>query len=392
MAVPMTASRTTETEKLPANPQAVSGSAGALVAVFVLFNLALGWSTAAGGMRGDFSSSYMGAAMVREGKLKQLYDYQTQAQWWRAHVSEERVLVPYVRPPYYAVLEAPLTALPLPRLFAVNLVTLSVLLIGCWIWFARRLGENALVLASLFLPAALGISMGQDLALMLALAVLSYHLYARDREFAAGAVLGLALFKYHLLLLIGPAMLLGGRRRMFGGFASSGAVFGLISVLLIGPAGISDYARLIFRKDLEGLYPSLELMTNWNGLLANFRIVSPAAVLLLSAATVAWALIASWKAPWWRGMAASIAGAILIVPHVFGYDLTVLLLGMILASQLSQSKLTRATAAWLCFPICYMAAMFEAPWSALTSLSLAAFLFAMGWESLTERRRPLTNG
>src|SRR5689334_7011375 len=98
----------------------ISYSSLALVALFATWYLVIAWSTAPSGLRGDFTSSYMGASLVREGHLDQLYDYATQVRWWHLHASREKVLVPYVRPPFYAVLESPLTALPIHSLFLAN--------------------------------------------------------------------------------------------------------------------------------------------------------------------------------------------------------------------------------------------------------------------------------
>lgn len=363
-------------------PRRVSPAALTLVALFAAWYLVIAWSTLSHGLRGDFTSSYMGASLVRDGRLAELYDYQTQAGWWRAHAGRERVLVPYVRPPFYALVASPFAALPLPTLFAIDVAALTALLLGCWYWFARQLGEEALVFASLFLPTVLGIVSGQDCVLMLVLGVVSYHLHRKGRDRWAGVALALALYKYHLLLLLAPAMLLGRRWRMFAGFAIAAAGLSLLSLALVGPSGISAYIRLVFRKDLEGLYPSLQLMPNLNGLLTNFKLSSTPALVALIIFTLSLVAIAAWRAPWWRGMAASLAGSILIVPHVFDYDLTFLLLGLLLAIKSSQSKLTRATAAWLCFPLCHMANMFDAPWSAATSLSLLVFLSALARESV----------
>lgn len=361
----------------------ISYSALVLMALFTAWYLAMGVSIAPTGMRHDFTSAYMGGSMIREGHLGQLYDYQTQAAWWRAHGIRDRV--GYVRPPFHAVMMSLLAALPIPQAFVVDVLLLTLLLLGCWLWFARQLGEEALVFASIFWPSALGIAFGQDCVLILALAVVSYHLHSKGRDGWAGVVLSLALYKYHLLLLVGPAMLLGRRRTMFTGFAAGAAVTGLVSLLLVGPGGISAYVKILLRRDLEGFYPSLQLMPNLNGLLINFKLSSTPALIALTAATVGCAAIAAWRAPWWRGMSAGMAGSILIVPHVFGYDLTILLLGLLLAIRMSKSKLTRASAAWLCFPLCYMANFFDAPWSAAVPLSLAVFVFALARETVLER-------
>jgi hypothetical protein len=275
-----------------------------------------------------------------------------------------------------------LATLPLRTSFLVNVSVLSLLLMGCWLWFAQTLGEQALVLASLFWTSALGIAFGQDCVLMLVLAVISYHLHSKGRDGWAGVALAMALYKYHVLLLVGPAILLGRRRRMFAGFSVVAGVEALVSIVLVGPAGISAYVSLLFRKDLEGLYPSPQLMPNLNGLLTNFKLASTPAVITLSGVTVACVAIAAWRAPWWRCMAAGIAGSMLIVPHVFGYDLTVLLLGLLLAVKSSESKLTRAVAFWLCAPLCHTGNLFGAPWAACLPVSLVVFVFALGRESL----------
>jgi hypothetical protein len=369
---------------VPEKRTRISYSCIALVVVFGVANLVLGVTIAPSGLRGDFASSYMGASLVREGRLGQLYEYRTQANWWRSHGGSERPLVPYVRPPFYALAQSLLATLPLPTSFVVNASALLLLLIGCWWWFAETLGAEAVLLASLFWPSALGIAFGQDCVLMLALAVISYHLHSKGRDGWAGVALAMALYKYHLLLLIGPAMLLGRRRRMFVGFGVTAAAEALVSLVLVGPRGISAYIDLLFRKDLEGLYPSLQLMPNLNGLLMNFNLASTPAVVALSVVTAACAAVAAWRAPWWRGLAAGIAGSMLIAPHVFGYDLTVLLLGLLLTIKSSKLKLTRAVAFWLCTPLCHIGNLFGAPWSASLAVSLAVFVFVLGRESVLD--------
>jgi hypothetical protein len=362
----------------------ISYSCIALVVAFAASTLFLGVSIAPSGIKGDFASSYMGASLVHEGRLGQLYDYRTQANWWNSYGDRERPLVPYVRPPFYALPQSLLATLPLPTSYLVSASVLLLLLVGCWLWFAETLGAEALLLASLFWPSVLGIAFGQDCVLMLALAVVSYHLHSKGRDGWAGVALAMALYKYHLLLLIGPAMLLGRRQRMFVGFAVTAAAEALISLVLVGPKGISAYIHLLFRKDLEGLYPSLQLMPNLNGLLMNFNLASTPAVVALSVVTAACVAVAAWQAPWWRGLAAGIAGSMLIAPHVFGYDLTVLLLGLLLTIKSSKSKLTRAVAFWLCTPLCHIGNLFGTPWSASLAVSLAVFVFALGRESVLD--------
>lgn len=78
----------------------------------------------------------------------------------------------------------------------------------------------------------------------------------------------------------------GRRRRMFAGFSVAAGIEALVSAMLLGPAGISAYIGLLFRKDLEGLCPSPQLMPNLNGLPMNLKLASTSAVVALSGVTV----------------------------------------------------------------------------------------------------------
>ena len=324
----------------------------------------------------------MGASLVSHGHLSDLYDYGTQLNWWRAHEGSARPLVPYVRPPFYAAMQSAIAKWPPRTAFIIDVSSLSLILIACWFWFARSLGAYALVLAALFWPAALGIAFGQDCVLMLGLLAISYHLHQKGHDGWSGAVLALALYKYHLLLLIGPCMLLGRRSKMFAGFAATAAAEALSSLVLAGPQGLAAYVSLLFRKDLAGLYPSPQLMPNLNGLLLNFHVASAPALIAASAAILVCALISAWNAPWWRGMTSGIAASILIVPHVFGYDVTVLMLSLLLVVKLAETRLARVLAMWLCTPLVYLGNLFSSPWPALLPIALALLVLALCGEAL----------
>ena len=57
---------------------------------------------------------------------------------------------------------------------------------------------------------------------MLAIAIGGYALAKNRHPWLAGAVLGLALMKFHLVLFLAPAMLLSRKYKMFAGFATMG--------------------------------------------------------------------------------------------------------------------------------------------------------------------------
>src|SRR5205823_14117802 len=181
---------------------------------------------------------------------------------------------------FYAAILAPLALIPFRAAFWVWLSLQTILLMACWRWAYRRWGPDALIFGALYLPTALGIAHGQDCVIMLAILIVSYELAERGKWYASGAAVGLGLIKFHLFLLWPTA------RRMLAGLALVAASEALISLLLAGPTGFIQYARLLQKKDIEHLNPSPELMINVHGLainlgFPNIRIALVAVVLVL---------------------------------------------------------------------------------------------------------------
>ena len=75
---------------------------------------------------------------------------------------------------------------------------------------------------------------GMWLMVMLLMLIGSYILAERGKPFWSGAVLGLALQKCHLLLLLPPAMLLRRQNRMLFGFGAAAIVEVVLCALLSG--------------------------------------------------------------------------------------------------------------------------------------------------------------
>jgi hypothetical protein len=100
-----------------------------------------------------------------------MHSPQVQLERERRFVPGLDALVPFVRPPFYALILAPLALLPFGAAFWVWIGLQSVLLIGCWAWAFRRWGPDALVFGALYLPTALGIAPGQDCVVMLVIAI-----------------------------------------------------------------------------------------------------------------------------------------------------------------------------------------------------------------------------
>lgn len=325
----------------------------------------------------DFACMYMGARIVQQGHLGQLYDLDVQAEQWR-NLGSPNAIVPYLRPPFYAVPHSLLSWFSLTTAYTVACAASALLALGVWKWAAWRYGEAGLVLAALFLPLPMGIGSGQDNAVLLAIVVAAVELLRRGRPGASGALMALGLFKFHLLLLVLPVMLLRKQRRWCAAFAATGGLLAVLSLALVGVQGVRDYAALLSRKDIAAITPSPELMPNVRGLLLSLGLGEGGAWTLAPlAALVIWAV---WKAPVWATLLAALAGMMLAVPHVFGYDATMLLPLLLAGHVEGRTRLARTLCVWLCTPLPYMANLAGAPWSAVLPASLLLLLLALGWE------------
>ena len=362
---------------------------GTWIAVLVLcvFYVGLGSLMVEGSREHDFASFYVGSSLALEGRFADLYDRGVQFSRQKEIAPNKGQLVPYVRPPFYLVVLAPLSLFSLQASFWLWIVGHSLLLIACWLWAGRQFGSDALIFGALYLPTALGIASGQDCVLMLAIGVGFYHLADQHKDLPAGAVLALGLLKFHLLLLLPLAMILNKRWRMLAGYALTGGLLALSSIASIGFDGVKLYADLLQAKDLGALLPSPELMINLSGLMANVRLESVFVLVLLIVVVIGVVVIGVRGAPLWRWVSIAVVGSLLITHHVYGYDAGIVLLPVWLAMFLSKSLFSRIAALILAAPLVFFAGLAGTPWSILPSLSLLAFLFALTAENYTEQRQ-----
>lgn len=351
------------------------------VLAFCAFWTLLGSILVPGAKLHDFLNLYAGASLARDGVFAGMHLPEVQLQREREYVPQLRELVPFVRPPFYALLLAPLAWLPFGPAFWAWLGMQAAVLAGTWAWAFRRWGTDALIFGSMYLPTALGIAHGQDCVLVLLIVLGAYALAHRGRNFLSGVILGAGLIKFHLFLLW-PVMLLIQRRwRMLAGACVAVTAELLVSLLLAGPGGIAKYVALLRMTDLRHLSPSPELMINVRGLALNLGLDSIAATALLTVAAVILTAIACWRAPLWRAIAAASAGSLLVAPHVYGYDAGLLLAGLWLAmfegGKQGEARWPRVTATILLTPIPILLGLAGSPWAAAAPLALLAFLISL---------------
>jgi hypothetical protein len=359
-----------------------------------LFYAAIGANIVGNAQRHDFLNLYTGATLAHEGDFARLHDPDRQFAVERTLVPDLPALVPFVRPPIYAGVLSPLAMMPLKTAFWAWVAIQIAILMACWAWAARKFGSKGFMWAAVFLPTAYGIANGQDCALMLLLMIVAYELAERDRLAASGFAIGLALFKFHLLLLFPVLMLISRRWRMLGGYCAAAGVEIAGSFILGGKAGLIEYAKLLQRKDIERLSPSPEMMSNIHAIAANLGIHSTAVSVALAGVVVAIAVYASWNAPLWRWFAAAVAGSLLMVPHVYGYDAAVLLLPILLVIFKGGTKLARYSAMAIALPCVFWLPAAGVPFAMGPALAISIFLISVardrGSEAVSEWSSPRT--
>jgi hypothetical protein len=190
----------------------------------------------------DFRLYYAGAEVGLRYGWSQIYD-----------VSLHQAAVAALQPvgPWYALLTpapitwlvAPLTLIGYPTAYWVW-VALSLAVLLAAIWYVRPRDQS---IALYFIWwAALGplwfsAFEGQVTILVAAAVLIGWRLLETRRDVLGGAILALALFKPHLILLLPIALLVSGRSRALLAFSAVAAAAGLAMLVTLHPEGIQSY-------------------------------------------------------------------------------------------------------------------------------------------------------
>ncbi len=323
--------------------------------------------------------------MAWNGDFHHMYDPAVQWSIQQRILPEEPILSVFPRPPYFAALVAPLSALSYRSAFIVWLGIQIALLAVCFIWAWRKFGDDALVWGVLSGPAFFGIACGQDSSLLLALALAGYILAERGQDRLAGAVWGLMLIKFNLVLALPLAMLATRRWRMLQGFSATAGSLGVFSLLVLGSDGLRLYFEVLSSNAFAKLNPSPALMINLQSLAAHLGMNS---IVFLAPATVA-VLALGWmalrQAPLWRWISVVLVVSLLVGPHVYAYNGALLLLPVWLAIFLSPFRWTKIAVGIYTMPLLFLLRLFGEHGAVITPLCLLGMLAAFAAESMHER-------
>ena len=301
----------------------------------------------------DFTSSYTAGKSIVQGRSRQLYDLETQFAIQREFASEVKNRynpLPFNHPPFEALLFAPLARLPYVTAYIVWAVFNISLILGFWYLLRPRLPALHAFLSALpllamfaFFPVAMALMQGQDSILLLFFYGLAFLALAKGRSFVAGLCLGLALFKFQLVLPFVLVLVLKRQWKAVAGFTTTAFVLLWVSVAMVGWSGVIAYPEFLLRLTRSGARVGIDPrdMPNLRGLVAgSLHLAGLPATLLIIVLSVALVALASH---WWRmqsrhqfvlGFSLCLTITTVTSYHLQVHDLSLLILPILLVAEL----------------------------------------------------------
>jgi hypothetical protein len=296
----------------------------------------------------DFSLTYVGARIVHQGLGSHLYDLDLQKQVRDSLFQHPNPLF-FEHPPFEALLLSPLAALPFRTAYMLwGFLNATVWLL--LIFFMRPLLSAPLedlgyvALWLLFAPLGVALFQGQSSLTLLALYAAAFALLRQDRDFAAGAWLGIGLFKFQFVFPFALIFLFRKQWRFLSGFCLTALIVGILSLLTTGWQGLVSYVKLLLTigtspQNLS--YGSAVDMPTIHGFvyaMAGRRISHMGLTIIVLALSIA---ILFYIAGRWNTsrrctedslmFATAVAGSLLSGSHMFTHDFSPLVLAMFIA-------------------------------------------------------------
>jgi hypothetical protein len=288
-------------------------------------------SSGGGFLRGnDFIAFWTAADLALREELALAYDVTAmQAAERRLVGVEQWGVMPWLYPPTYVLMILPFGLLS----YFSALALWQTLPLAGFMLVMSRIGLAPLLYWLIPLSAAViqTIVTGQNgllVALLMAGGLLSLERHPR----IAGVIFALATFKPQFVLLVGPALLVGGQWRALGAMVAALVVLIIITVVAFGPGPwFAFFQNLSYAQDQVAAgnlpwrrMPTIFVAARMSGLDTTSAQLIQGVVALGVAAGVAWA--------WWRRVPFNLRAALLVAaiplatPFAYDYDQVILLL------------------------------------------------------------------
>jgi hypothetical protein len=202
--------------------------------------------------RVDFRHLYTAGYMVRTGHAAEIYDYAKNEKFQNELVGHAEGALPFNHLAYESLIYVPFSFLTYQHAYfafmAVNLIVLAASILLVQPLFSPLAHVWSLLpfaIVACFLPVTFALIQGQDSLFLLALFAASALALHSGKDFCAGILLGVTLFKFQYALPVAFLFFLWRRWRFLAGFALSAAAVSGLSVLLTGFSGFTSYLRTI---------------------------------------------------------------------------------------------------------------------------------------------------
>ena len=190
--------------------------------------------------KGDFKMFYSAAIALRSGHAGELYSQEF-------HASRQRLMVPllspedvkvYTHPPYELLVLLPLSLLPYKAACYCWLAITVLLAVFC-----GRLLAGYLAVLGLF-PLLATLLQQQDSVLVLLIVIGCWSFLRKGEDASAGFLLGIALFRFQIVIPL-ALLLMFWKPRLTKGFVLSATLVSLVSLAMVGPAGLRSYMSYV---------------------------------------------------------------------------------------------------------------------------------------------------
>ncbi len=318
----------------------------------------------------DFRQLYTGGYIVRTRHAAELYDYDTQQRFEDLLIPAGRhFMLPINHLAFEELLFVPLSLLTYRVAYWVFMAFNGMLLILCAGLLRHRLEiqpnqrkwVSALLLLAFF-PIPRALEKGQDSIIMLTLLAAALWALDHEKEFLAGLLVGIGIFKFQIVIPIALLFLVWRRWRFFAGFSASTVAAGLVSLWLVGLDGAREYANMLLSMSVRltsdvvmfryGTHP--RDMINLRGLLSAIfggKLPHGYVQFLIAACSVIVLLAAARQRP---SLPLAIAAASLASYHFIVHDASILII--VIAGALCSGLVWNGAVAILLLiaPLCAM--------------------------------------
>jgi hypothetical protein len=330
----------------------------------------------------DFGAYYVAGQIFNNHDPARIYEFELQRRVYKQNFpdapADEALL--YANAPFFIAPFILLSRLPYAWAYLIWLVFSLSLYIAAFsiLWrslesLPQNIWLTALLLALSFWPFLVEcLAGGQTSAVGFFCLALAIAFESRSR-FWSGAVLALCAYKPTLLLLVGPMLLVTGRWLTIVGLAAGSVVLALISWLLVGVQGCTNFInRLLFFSSTTT--NTVTGLRSWKYVDINFFM----RLLLPNHTNVRWAMVAIivlavvpfLVAKWWRlrderqlrlVWALTITWTPVLTLYMGIYDSTILVLAALLLTAEFYSAGYRADSLPFVYK-CFLVALYLSPW------------------------------